>query len=177
MIILATQSKARRKLFKKCVRNAVFRVSKIDETRFDNESVVEYLLRVSFLKAREFYKKGVISIGADTIVVFDDEVIGKPKNISEAFEILKKLSGHYHRCLTGVSVIREEGCVSFVDEAVVFMEKLSDKEIMDYVRTGEFEGRAAGYAIQGRASAFMRVVKGDKTTVIGLPMKKLCRII
>ncbi len=177
MIILATQSKARRKLFKKCKRNAIFKVSHVDETRLPNEGVYDYLIRVSFLKASEFFKKGVVSIGADTVILFRDMVIGKPKDEKEAFEILKMLSGHYHSCMTGVTVLKERKCISFVEKAIVFVEKLTDNEIWEYVKTKEFQGRAAGYAIQGRASKFMRVVQGDITTVIGLPMKRLCRII
>jgi len=177
MIILATQSKARRKLFKKCKRNAVFKVSHVDETRLSGEDVYDYLLRVSFLKASEFFKKGVVSIGADTVILFKDKVIGKPEDEKEAFNILKMLSGQYHICLTGVTVLKEQRWVSFVEKALVFVKSLTDKEIREYVKTKEFQGRAGGYAIQGRASKFMRVVQGDITTVIGLPMKKLCRII
>ena len=177
MIILATQSKARRKLFKKCKRNAIFKVSHVDETMLLGEDVYDYLVRVSFLKAREFFKNGVVSIGADTVVLFENRVIGKPKSERDAFEILKMLSGNYHACLTGVTVLNGERCISFVEKAMVFVKKLTDREIWEYVKTEEYKGRAAGYAIQGRASSFMRVVRGDITTVIGLPMKRLCRII
>ncbi len=177
MIILATQSEARRKLLKKCKRNAIFKVSHVDERILKGENVYCYLLRISLLKASKFYKSDIISIGADTVIVFDDKIIGKPSNDYEAFTILRMLSGNYHRCLTGVTVLKENKCISFVDEAIIYMKKLTEKEIWDYVKTGEYKGKAAGYAIQKRAAKFIKLVKGDITTVIGLPMKKLCTII
>ncbi len=177
MIILATQSEARRKLFKKCKRNAIFTKSNIDERRLDGESVEDYLLRVSFLKAFVFYKYGNTVIGADTVIEYKGEVIGKPKDDKEAFNTLKMLSDNYHRCLTGVTILMNNRCISFVDKAIIYMNGLSDSEIWEYVRSGEYKGRAAGYAIQKEASKFMKLVEGDITTVIGLPMKKLCRII
>ncbi len=177
MIILATQSEARRKLFKKCKRNAIFTKADVDERRLDSEGVEDYLLRVSFLKASVFYKNGITVIGADTVIEFEGKIIGKPKDDEEAFAILKMLSGKYHRCLTGVTVLKDNRCISFVDEALVYMDHLSDDEIWEYVKSGEYKGKAAGYAIQKKAGRFMRVVRGDVTTVVGLPMKRLCSII
>ncbi len=177
MIILATQSEARRKLFKKCKRNAIFTKANIDERRLDGENIKDYLLRVSFLKAFVFYKYGITVIGADTVIEFKGKIIGKPKDDDEAFKTLKMLSDNYHRCLTGVTILKNNRCISFVDEAIVYMNRLSESEIWEYVRRGEYKGKAAGYAIQKEASKFMKLVKGDITTVIGLPMKKLCRII
>jgi len=177
MIVLATQSEARRKLFKKCKRNAIFTKANVDESILKGESVEDYLLRVSFLKAFVFYKHGITVIGADTVIEFEGKIIGKPKDDEDAFAILKMLSGNYHRCLTGVTILKNGRCFNFVDETVVFMKKLSDSEIWEYVRSGEYRGKAAGYAIQKRAGRFMRVVKGDVTTVVGLPMKRLCSII
>ena len=177
MIILATQSEARRKLFKKCKRNAIFKKANIDERRLDGEGVEDYLLRVSFLKASVFYKNGITVIGADTVIEFDGKIIGKPKDDEEAFAILKMLSGNYHRCLTGVTVLKDGRCISFVDKAIVYMDRLSNNEIWEYVKSGEYKGKAAGYAIQKRAARFMRLVRGDVTTVVGLPMKRLCSII
>ncbi len=177
MIVLATKSEARRKLFKKCKRNAVFAKADIDEGRLDGERVEDYLLRVSFLKAFVFYQHSITVIGADTVIEFEGKIIGKPKDDEEAFSILKMLSGDYHRCLTGVTILKNDRCISFVNEAIVYMERLDDSEIWEYVKSCEYKGKAAGYAIQKKAGRFMRVVRGDITTVVGLPMKKLCSII
>ncbi|AEA33746.1 Maf family protein [Hippea maritima] len=177
MILLASRSKARRKLIKKCKPNAVFGVSEIDETRLDGESVEDYVFRLSYLKALMLYKKGLTVIGADTVIVLDGEVFGKPKDRNEAFWMLKSLSGKLHECFSGVSVISDSYSVSFFERALIKVDRLSDTDIEMYLETGEYKGRAAGYAIQGRASSFMRVIEGDKTTVIGLPMKRLCRVL
>ena len=177
MLILATASIARRKLLRKCKRNVVFKISNVDEKRFDNESIYEFLLRISYLKASVFYKNGVDVVGADTVLMVDDRIIGKPKNKEDAGEILKLLSGRKHLCLTGVAVLKNNSWIGFIERAVVKVDNLSDDLIEQYLNTDEWMGRAGGYAIQGRAKEFMRVVEGDITTVIGLPMKRLCRII
>ncbi|WP_025209813.1 Maf family protein [Hippea sp. KM1] len=177
MIVLSSSSKARRKLIRKCKRNVVFGVSNIDESRLSGEAVYEYVLRLSYLKAVSVYKEGLIVIGADTVIVLDDEVFGKPKDRLEAFYMLRRLSGRIHECFSGVSIVSDKGSVSFVERALVKVDRLSDYQIEAYLDTGEYKGRAAGYAIQGKASGFMRVIEGDKTTVIGLPMKRLCRLL
>ncbi|WP_022670256.1 Maf family protein [Hippea alviniae] len=177
MIVLATKSQARRRLLKKCKRNAIITVSNIDEKRFVGESIVEYLLRVSFLKALSVKRKNQIVIGADTVIYFDGRVIGKPKDREEAYQILSMLSGKIHQVYTGVSVISDKWCERFVEVASVKVDKLTEDEINSYLDTNEYMGRAAGYAIQGRARHFMHLIEGDITTVIGLPMKRLCKII
>ena len=177
MVVLATKSLARRRLIKKCKRNVIIRKSNIDETRFEDESIVDYLLRVSFLKAIAVKRSKDMVIGADTVIYFDGKIIGKPKNRREAFDILMMLSGNIHRVYTGVSVVSDDWCVRFVDVAAVKVDVLSVSELNSYLDTNEYIGKAAGYAIQGRARHFLRLIEGDITTVIGLPMKKLCKII
>jgi septum formation protein len=175
--ILATASKARRKLMKICKKNVLFAKAELDETRFSNEDIYDYLQRITYLKAYKFLRKNRRVISADTVISFNDSIIGKPKDKSEAFEILSLLRGKKHYCKSGVTIIAQDYYEFFVDSAVVYMNYLSDRDIYKYLDNEDFASKAAGYAIQGRARHFMRIVKGDITTVIGLPMKKLCRII
>ena len=177
MIILASASKARRKLIKICKRNAVLAKSDIDETRLQGESLFEYLERITYLKAVKFVSKKNTVISADTVIVFEDKIIGKPKSRQNAFEILKNLEGKKHFCFSGVTVLSNKRYEFFVDYAVVYMDRIGDKAINDYLDKEDYKTKAAGYGIQGLASKFMYVIKGDITTVIGLPMKKLCKII
>lgn len=176
MIVLATRSIARRKLIKKCKRNIIFKTSDIDETYLSGESLEEYLLRVSFLKAAKLFRENVTVIGADTVIFFEGKIIGKPKSREEAFLIMKMLSGRVHEVYTGVSVLTTNKCIGFVEMAKVKVDNLSNDLIYSYLKTNEFMGKAGGYAIQGRARYFMKVVEGDITTVIGLPMKRLCKM-
>ncbi len=177
MIVLASASTARRKLIKICKKNISFAYSDIDETRKNKEELYDYLQRVTYLKAFGFVSSKKTVIAVDTVVVFRDKIIGKPKNRQEAFDILTNLKGNYHYCFSAVTILSDKAYEFFVDYAVVYMNYVNDKQIDDYLSVEDFTKRAAGYAVQGRASAFMEVVKGDVTTVIGLPMKRLCRII
>ncbi len=177
MLILASSSVARRKLIKMCRRNVVVKKPRVDESRLDSESIECYLQRVTYMKASAFLRKGAVVVSADTVIEAGGMIIGKPNSRDEAFSIFKMLRGKIHRCLTGVTVISCYGYEFFLEYALVKMEYLSDEEIESYLDYGEYRNRAAGYAIQGIASRFMSVVKGDITTVIGLPMRRLCRII
>ncbi len=177
MIILASASDARRKLIKICKKNVVLKKSDINERRLPNESIYDYLQRITYMKSVKFLNRYSTIIGVDTVILFNDEVIGKPRDRMDAFNILKALSGEYHYCFSGVTLLSKQRYEFFVDCAVVYMKKLKDDEIEGYLDCEEYKGKAAGYAIQGKASRFMKVIKGDITTVIGLPVKRLCRII
>ncbi len=177
MLILASSSRARRKLIKMCKRNAVVKKPRIDESRHEKESLEAYLQRVTYMKATRFLNNSATVISADTVIEFEGMIIGKPKDRNDAFNTIKRLSGNLHRCITGVSVLSSDHYEFFVDYAIVRVNRLADEEIERYLDTGEYIGRAAGYAIQGIASRFMRVIEGDVTTVIGLPMRILCKII
>ncbi len=177
MIVLASASAARRRLIKICRKNVILASSNMDETRFENEDIYDYLRRITYLKGLRFVNLHTTVITADTVIVHKDRVIGKPKNRQDAFNILSELSGDRHFCFSGVTVMSKKGYMFFVDCAVVEIESLKKNEIDSYLDKNEYIGKAAAYAIQGYASDFVRVIKGDVTTVIGLPMKRLCKII
>ncbi len=177
MIILASASVARRKLIKMCKRNIIIKSSDIDESRYDNEDIYAYLQRVTYMKGIRFVKSNTTVISADTVIVYKDKMIGKPKNRRDAFNILSMLSGNRHFCFSGVSIMSEYGYEFFVDYAVLRVMDLDKKAIDSYLDKKEYIGKAAAYAIQGSASEFIELVKGDIKTVIGLPMRELCKII
>ena len=116
-------------------------------------------------------------IGADTIVVIDGEVLGKPAGPSAAEAMLRALSGRTHQVITAVAVKDRSGIRSALDTARVRFRELSGSEIRDYVAGGEPLDKAGAYGLQGRGRAFVEGVDGDPETVIGLPVRLLRRLL
>ena len=138
---------------------------------------------LSYTKARDVYERGnrdAIVIGADTIVVVDEEVLGKPKDEAEAFAMIKKLQGDIHQVYTGVSIIWQQNnnthVSSFVAMTEVELYYMSDEEIRKYIATSEPYDKAGGYAIQGFFASYVKQIKGDYNKVVGLPIGKLYQV-
>ena len=138
---------------------------------------------LSYTKARDVYERGnrdAIVIGADTIVVVDEEVLGKPKDEAEAFAVIKKLQGDIHQVYTGVSIIWQQNnnthVSSFVAMTEVELYYMSDEEIRKYIATSEPYDKAGGYAIQGYFARYVKQIKGDYNNVVGLPIGKLYQV-
>lgn len=114
-------------------------------------------------------------VGADTVVVLDDRIFGKPQSRAEARQMLKRLSNREHTVLTGLCVLSTEGKEhrQAVEKTTVCFRDLSDEEIEAYLDTGEYEDKAGAYAIQGRAGVFVERICGDYFNVVGLP---ICRL-
>lgn len=128
-------------------------------------------------KAREVsqkYKNDTI-IGADTIVVYDGEIMGKPVNKADAFRMLKKLSGNTHSVITGVCIIKGDKESSFYEETKVQFYSLSDEEISSYIETGEPMDKAGAYGIQEKGSLLVKKIDGDYFNVVGLPLSRFVR--
>lgn len=113
---------------------------------------------------------GRVVLGADTVVVLDGALLGKPADAEDAVRLLARLGGREHEVFTGVALAGPAGLVSGGARARVRVEALSEAERRRYVATGEPLDKAGGYAIQGRAASFVRLVEGDLDTVIGLPL-------
>ncbi|MDR2013546.1 MAG: Maf family nucleotide pyrophosphatase [Rhodanobacter sp.] len=175
MLYLASQSPRRRELLHQL--GLTFAVLDIDipEQRQHGESAVDYVSRVAREKAGAGWLQvaavaDAIVIGADTEVVLDDEVFGKPADAADAARMLRRLSGRAHRAISAVWVLgggRQEHAIS---QSNVEFAALSDAQIAAYVGTGEPFGRAGAYAIQGRAAAFIRCLQGSYSGVMGLPL-------
>lgn len=117
----------------------------------------------------------ILVIGADTIVVDDDKIIGKPKNADEAFDILSRLRSRHHHVITGVCIITvdKESCrkICFYDKTRVFFRDYSDEEMTRYICTSEPYDKAGGYAIQGTFGKYVDHIEGNLDNVIGFPLK------
>ena len=119
---------------------------------------------------------GAFVLGADTIVVCNGRLLGKPRTETEAFDMLRLLSGRTHDVWTGVAIAAPHGkTVSFAEKTAVTFWELSDEEITSYIATGEPMDKAGAYGIQGRAALFVRRIEGDYLTVVGLPLSRTAR--
>lgn len=139
---------------------------------------------LSYTKARDVYERGnreAVVIGADTIVVADEKVLGKPKDEKEAFEMIKMLQGDIHHVYTGVAIIWQQNNTTHVSSfyAVTEVELyyMNDDEIRNYIATSEPYDKAGGYAIQGYFARYVKGIKGDYNNVVGLPIGKLYQVL
>ena len=179
MFILASASPRRRELFGLISDDFRIVPSNAEETAPDGiaaENLPEYLAR---LKAGDIAAKYPFDtvIGADTVVILDGKVLGKPENPENAVRMLTALSGKRHKVITGCAVYKNGACRSFSSVTEVEFYPLDDKEISDYVATGEPLDKAGAYGIQGRGALFVKSVNGDYFNVVGLPVAALRRFI
>lgn len=177
-IVLASASPRRSELLESA--GIAFRVAPADicEDPLPDEDPVDHVLRLAEGKARAAAERteGRFFLGADTIVLCDGEIMGKPKDHEDAVRMLKKLSGVPHEVVTGFSIFDKErkGAVSETVRTKVFFKQLRDREILDYIATGCPFDKAGGYAIQGGAAHMVRKIDGSYTNVVGLP---LCEVV
>lgn len=178
-LILASASPRRRELLEQI--GAVFQVcpAKGEEkiTKTEPGEAAEELSREKCLEIFQSFEEDVTVIGADTIVVLDGKILGKPGSADEAVQMLSTLRGRTHQVFTGVTVMSREGekvqTVTFHESTQVSFYPMSDKEIEDYVRDGEPMDKAGAYGIQGKGAVFIREIRGDYNNVVGLPVAKL----
>ncbi len=153
----------------------------VDESRKLEETPREYVLRISYEKAhkvgRHFPDKWVI--GADTIVVYKNRILGKPVNENEAFKTLQLLKGKWHKVITGFCVLNVEREITCHDavETRVFMKDLVDEEITNYIRTSEPLDKAGSYAVQGKGGYMVKEIKGSYSNVVGLPICEVAEVL
>ena len=180
-LILASASPRRKDLLAGLGLDFEISPAHIDETIKDGETPVAHAMRLAGEKARAVARgltDGLV-IGADTIVVIDGDILGKPGSEDGAARMLRRISGKVHTVITAFTVID----ASIVDgggkeetvavESEVAIKKLTDKEISDYVATGEPMDKAGSYAVQGTGSFMVEGVKGSYTNVVGLPTDEL----
>jgi septum formation protein len=147
------------------------RVSGVDEeTRGDpREVAVENARR----KALAVAAPGEVVLGADTDVALDGEILGKPADEAQAQAFLERLSGRTHEVVGGIAVVRDDRLTTAVEVTAVEFAALDPSTVEWYVRSREWEGRAGGYAIQGRGAALITGIRGDYLNVVGLPLARL----
>ena len=170
-LILASASPRRQELLKLFGVPFAVRVADIDETMDVSQPPYDEVARVSRLKALAVPREeGDVVIAADTIVVCEGRVLGKPRDEADAIATLKLLSGRDHQVMTGCTVLRGECCESFTEVTDLHFRELSEKEIARYVASGEPMDKAGSYGIQGGAALFCTHMVGDYYNVMGLPV-------
>ena len=147
----------------------------LDETLREGESPEDYVRRLAREKARAVAATRLFGLvlGADTTVVVEGEILGKPGDEADARRMLRRLGGRWHEVLTGVALARAETgrVVDGVERTRVRFAEMSEEEIDWHVRTGELLDKAGAYAIQGRAALFIEAIEGDYWNVVGLPIR------
>lgn len=177
-IILASQSPRRKELLGLFHLPFEIRVADIDETMDSRKSPFDEVARVSRAKAQAIPREeNDVVIAADTIVVCSGQVLGKPRDAADAMRMLSLLSGRDHQVMTGMTVLRGEKCVSCTEVTDIHFRTLSEKEIRNYVATGEPMDKAGSYGIQGGAALFVEKMVGDYYNVMGLPVCRLGMIL
>jgi septum formation protein len=177
-LILASASPRRAEILRDAGYHFTVLSSAIDETPYPEESPEDLVRRLAQTKADLAAARAVgpaIVIAADTEVVLDGHVFGKPRSSEDARRMLEKLSGRTHTVLTGVALVRLPNLerLSFVESTLVEFASLSDEEIRRYLSTGEPHDKAGGYAIQGYAARYIPRIEGCYFNVVGLPLARL----
>ncbi|MEM6959171.1 MAG: Maf family protein [Myxococcota bacterium] len=167
---LASASPRRRALLEQLGLRFAGQSVDIDETPRDGEDPERYVQRMAAekLAAAQARFAGAL-LSADTTVTFDGTILGKPASSGENASMLRRLAGRTHRVITAVAVFGEMSASVAVQTEVTFGE-LSDARINGYVRTGEGQDKAGGYAIQGLGAGFVRAIDGSYSNVVGLPL-------
>lgn len=176
-IILASSSPRRKALLQEIGLSFDICHSNIDEDIKQGESPTKHCLRLAEEKAKQAAKKAKTGwiIGADTIVFIDNAILGKPSDKKDAKEMLKLLSGRRHKVVTAFCLLNASTgkTIKRVVESSVNIKNLTDKEIADYINTGEPLDKAGAYAAQGIGSFMIEKIQGSYTNVVGLPMEEL----
>lgn len=191
-IYLASQSPRRRELLKQIgihfepllLRNDLRREVDVDETPLAGELPTDYVQRICYAKSqaawralRERNLPADPVLTADTTVTLDDRIIGKPRDKTDAAEILRSLSGRSHEVLTAVAVIFGERCELRLSRTTVHFATLDDARISRYLMSNEAHDKAGAYGIQGQAGAFVQRIEGSYTGVMGLPLYETAELL
>ncbi len=177
-LILASQSPRRKALLELFHIPFAVEVADIDETMDPAKRPFDEVSRVSLCKALAVSREpGDVVIAADTIVVCEGRVLGKPVDENDAFQMLTLLSGRDHQVMTGLSVVRGDQKFVCTEVTDIHFRPLSEKEIKNYIATGEPMDKAGAYGIQGGAALFAQRLCGDYYNVMGLPVCRLSEIL
>lgn len=185
-IILGSSSPRRKELLSKIVEDFEIIPSHFDEKSINEKNPEKLVQVLSKLKGEEINSRlnltdDFIIISSDTIVFFDNQILGKPKDKEEAFRMLKNLQGNKHTVYTGLFVLinkkEEQKRIITFSKTDVYFKKLTDREILDYINTENTLDKAGAYAIQGKAGEFVDRIDGNIETVIGLDIIKLEEIL
>ena len=181
--ILASASDRRKELLSRIISDFEVKISDFDEGTVEvSKDIEKYVKTLAEGKAKSVAlncTNDSIIIGADTIVVIDDNILGKPKDKDDAFRMLKLLSNNVHRVYSGVAVINNQKNIMKSEclYTEVYFSELSDEEIWRYIDTGECLDKAGAYGIQGYGGVFVEKINGCYYNVVGLPLNLLNKMI
>ncbi len=180
-VVLASSSDRRKTLLNRIGIKYTAMPSKLNENNYNFDNPIELVEGLAFAKASEVadFVEDALIISADTIVVFDDKILGKPKDKEDAFQMLKMLSNNKHQVYTGLAVILTDNQMHYIghDKTEVFIREIGDREIERYINTGEPMDKAGSYAIQGKGGIFVEKIIGSFFTVMGLPIHQLSKVL
>jgi len=182
-IILASASPRRKELLTKAGYRFTCLSADIDESAFLSKDIspCEYAKRLAVAKAKSIAEKYPCSvvIGADTVVDFAGEIIGKPTDAKEAEQITKKLFSSPHKVITAVAIVRLSDCIEIVESDIttVYPKRLTPEQIAEHIEGKSWRGKAGAYAIQEGGDEFVEKIEGSLTNVMGLPMELLQRML
>src|SRR5437588_3825094 len=183
MLVLASASPRRQELLRSAGIAFTVQPADIDESPRDGELPVECAQRLAREKALAISRSRPQDcvLGADTIVVIDEKILGKPCDAADAARMLRLLSGRTHEVITGVCLVRtvagSRRPVTASETTLVTMCEISDEDIREYIATGEPMDKAGAYAIQGMASRWIPRIEGDYSNVVGLPVALVYRML
>lgn len=175
MIILASASPRRKELLHKLCSDFIIDASDAKEIQFA-DSPKELAVKNAKIKAEsiaeKYYAEDIV-IGADTIVVLDGKIFGKPDGELGAKKMLRELAEKKHEVITGLAIVKEGKTFMTAETTEVFFGEMADEEIAEYVATGEPLDKSGSYALQGGAAKFIEKINGDWSNVVGLPLYRL----
>lgn len=188
-IYLASQSPRRRTLIEQLGISYQTISVEVDERQQAGELPADFVTRLACEKARAGWQlvaeHGIPVVGADTSIILDQQIVGKPTDQQQGIDLLKRYSGNTHLVVTGVAMVGPDGGVSGapivqqvrVNTSLVTFRVVTDRECEQYWQTGEPEGKAGGYAIQGKAAIFIEKIEGSYSGVMGLPLYEFSELI
>jgi len=176
-LYLASASPRRKELLEQAQLHFEVVNAPVEEVALPHESPESYVRRIAIEKALSGFNKvagkQIWVIGGDTAVLIEGKVLGKPKNQADSYRMLKHLSGKTHSVLSAIAVVFDGEVFSAVNSTDVDFKLLSDEEIKQYILSGEPEGKAGSYAIQGVGANFITSIHGSYSAVMGLPLYEL----
>lgn len=179
-LILASASPRRVDILNQIGVRFIVAPADIDESQISNESPTDFVCRLACQKSQTGYESQMGSqavLGGDTIVVCDEKIFGKPKDYADSKRMLSQLSGRAHKVVSAVAINNGVEAAVLMSETLVTFRTISDQECLNYWNTGEPEGKAGSYAIQGFGSIFVESIEGSYSGVVGLPIAETCSLL
>lgn len=178
-IVLASLSPRRKELLSTLNVDFIVDSLDIEEVMNENLPLEERLMDLAYQKASAMLLKypNSIIIGSDTVVSFKSNILGKPKDKEDAFNMLKSYSNQKQTVYTAVCVIQEEKVIKFISKADVYFKTLTDEMILNYLKDDEYKDKAGSYAIQGKGALLVDRYEGDFNTIVGLPVNDLKEVL